>query len=109
MPTLTELMAQQAELTKAMAKAELPMHEEAAEALAELAQSDIVIRLAEIAAELPSSGAKSALANVSAAINAASGLISMHLPHLRELADETPAPVFPPPPQMPMGYPIGNG
>lgn len=86
MPTLAELTAQQAELTKQMAKAELPMHEEAAEALSDLAKSDVVARLAEIAAELPASGAKNALANVSAAINAASGLISMHLPKLRELA-----------------------
>lgn len=98
MPTLAELTAQQAELTKQMAKAELPMHEEAAEALAELAQSDIVVRLAAIAAELPASGAKNALANVSAAINAASGLISMHLPKLRELAEVTVAPTI----QMPM-------
>lgn len=105
MPTLAELTAQQAELTKQMAKAELPMHEEATELLAELQQSELVARLAEIEAELPASGAKNALANVSAAINAASGLISVHLPQLRGLAGETLAQ----PTQMPMGYPIGNG
>lgn len=91
MPTLAELTAQQAELTKQMAKAELPMHEEATEVLALLVESDLVKRLAEIAAELPASGAKNALANVSAAISAASGLISMHLPQLRQLAGVTPA------------------
>lgn len=97
MPTLAELTAQQAELTKQMAKAELPMHEEAAEALADLAQSDLVVRLAEIAAELPASGAKNAIANVQAAINAASGLISMHLPQLRQLADVAPVQTSPMP------------
>lgn len=87
MPTLDELNAQQAALTRALAEHELPRHQEAATILADLVASVPVARLAEIVAELPESGAKSALANVQAAISAASGLISMHLPRLQELAN----------------------
>lgn len=98
MPTLAELNAQQAALTLALAEHELPLHEEASELLAELVQSDAVSRLTEIVAELPDSGAKNALANVQAAIGAASGLISMHLPRLRQLAGvEQPTPPGMPP------------
>ena len=91
MPTLAELNAQQAALTKALAEHELPLHEEAAELLTELVASDAVTRLAAIVADMPDSGAKNSLANVRAAISAASGLISMHLPLLRELATGTSA------------------
>lgn len=86
MPTLEELKTQQAALTKALAEHELPLHEEAAEILAELAASSAVGRLAEIAANLPDSGAKSAIGNVQNAISAAAAMINMHLPRLRELA-----------------------
>lgn len=86
MPTLAELSAQQAALTKALAAHELPLFEAAAEALTDLVQSDGVQRIVEIAGQLPDSGAKNAIANVHASMSAAVNLITMHLPRLRELA-----------------------
>lgn len=88
MPTLAELNAQQAALTKAIAQHELPLQEEAATLLEELLQSETVTTLLAMADELPDGGIKSAVTNVNASIAAALTLINLNLPNLRTLAAE---------------------
>lgn len=95
-PTIEQLQAMQLQVRQGYAQLEHPRFVAAKALLDGLVEAENVAQLTQLAAELPESGAKTALANVAGAIQAARNLLIHEIPRVEAVLPAPPAPPAPP-------------